>query len=175
MSPTPITSTATDRWLDRAAVGLCALWIFILISSGIIEPYVLWLHLFQCTIYGAAVALLLRGSKWGYGIAISIALIWDFYNLHTGFIFDAGFAEWRRFLRGGGIGHFVPWEATVGWFAHLALIAVLLWRWSRRGDRSPLDLAGLLAAFVGTYLYFGLLLFVFGRPFLGRYLKLFAP
>ncbi len=111
MSPTPITSTATDRWLDHAAVGLCAAWVFILISSAIIDRYVLWLHLFQSTIYAAAIAL----------------------------------------------------------------IAVLLWRWSRRGDRSALDLVGLLVALVGTYLYFGLLLFVFGRPFLGRYLRLFVP
>lgn len=175
MSPTPITTTSIDRALDRAAVGICALWIFILVSSGIIEPYVLWLHLFQGTIYGAAIWLIWRGSKWGYGIAISIAFIWDFSNLHTGFIFDAGFTEWRRFLRGGGIGHFVPWEATVGWFAHLALIALMIFRWWRRPDRSARDVAGLVAAFVGTYAYFGVLLFFFGRFFFGRYLRLFVP
>lgn len=164
-----------DRALDRAAVAICALWIFILNSSGIIEREVLALHLLQSTIYGAAILFILRGSKWGYGIAISIAFIWDFANLHTGFIFDAGFAEWRRFLRGGGIGRFVPWEATVGWFAHLALIALMIFRWCRRPDRSARDSAGLLAAFVGTYAYFGVLLFFFGRFFFARYLRLFLP
>lgn len=170
-SPTRIASTV----IDRAAIAICALWIFILISSGIIERYVLWLHLFQWTIYGAAIFLIWRGSKWGYGIAISIAIIWDFANLHTGFIFDAGFAEWRRFLRGGGIGKFVPWEATAGWFAHLALIALCVWAWERRPDRGARDVVGLLVAFIGTYVYFGVMLFFFGQFFFARYVRLFVP
>ena len=38
--------------------------------------------------------LSLRGSKWGYGIGISIAFLWDFYNLFTGFVFRAGVRQW---------------------------------------------------------------------------------
>jgi hypothetical protein len=164
-----------EQALDRAAVAICALWIFILISSGLIEREVLVLHLFQWTIYGVAIVLILRGSKWGYGIAASIAFIWDFGNLHTGFIFDAGFREWRAFLQGRGIGHFVPWEATVGWFAHLLLIAVVFVRWTLRPDKRGRDAAGLLAAFVATYTTFGIMLFCFGQFFFHRYLMLFVP
>jgi hypothetical protein len=69
----------------------------------------------------------------------------------------------------------VPWEATVGWFAHLALIAAVFARWMRRPDRSPRDVAGLAVAFAGTHAGFGLMLFLFGRPFLPRYLALFVP
>jgi hypothetical protein len=161
--------------LDRAAIATCAVWIFILISSGVIERQVLVLHLLQWTIYGAAIALLARGSKWGYGIAISIALIWDFGNLHTGFIFDAGFREWRTFLRTGRIVRFVPWEATIGWFAHLALIGLCVSAWWRRPDRRARDAAGLAVSFAATYVYFGALLYFFGRPFFSRYLHLFLP
>jgi hypothetical protein len=163
-----------DKALDRAAVGLCAVWIFILLSSGIIEREVLVLHCFQSMIYGAAIVLILRGSKWGYGIAASMAFIWDFANLHTGFIFSAGFREWGAFLRGRGIAHFVPWEATVGWFAHLLLIAIVLLRWTLRPDKRGRDAAGLLAAFVATYTTFGIMLFFFGRTWLPRYLALFV-
>ena len=161
--------------LDRVAVALCAVWIFILLSSGIIEREVLVLHCFQSMIYAAAIALILRGSKWGYGIAASIAFIWDFANLHTGFVFDAGFREWSAFLHGRGIAHFVPWEATVGWFAHLLLIAIVFVRWTLRPDKRGRDAAGLLAAFVATYASFGVMLFFFGQFFFHRYLMLFVP
>jgi hypothetical protein len=162
------------RILDRITIALCALWIFILISSGIIERYVLVLHLFQSLIYVTAIALILRGSKWGYGIGISIAFIWNFANLFTGFVFKAGFAEWRRFLSGAGIAHFVPWEATIGWFAHVALILVLVARWALRPDKRVRDAAGLVVSSVGTYAAFGVMLYFFGRPFLDRYLRLFV-
>ena len=59
MSPTRTTS-----------IAISALWIFILISSGLIERYVLVLHVFQSLIYIAAIALIARGSPWGYAIAI---------------------------------------------------------------------------------------------------------
>jgi hypothetical protein len=103
-----------------------------------------------------------------------MAFIWDFANLHTGFIFSAGFREWGAFLRGRGIAHFVPWEATVGWFAHLLLIAIVLVRWTLRPDKRGRDAAGLLAAFVATYTTFGIMLFFFGRTWLPRYLALFV-
>ena len=152
------------------SIAISALWVGILLSSGIIEPYVFWLHIVQSLIYVAAIVLIWRGSAWGYGIAVSVAFIWDFANLHTGFIFDAGFKEWRAFLRGGGIGHFVPWEATVGWFAHIALFLLGGYEILRRRA-----LAKLAASFVGTYVYFGVCLFFFGKFFFARYVRLFLP
>src|SRR5438067_1028479 len=53
MSPTRTTS-----------IAISALWIFILISSGLIERYVLVLHIFQSLIYLAAIVLIAqRRSK----------------------------------------------------------------------------------------------------------------
>ena len=160
--------------LDGIAIAICAFWVFVLISSGLIEREVLALHLLQWTIYGAAIFLIARGSKWGYGIAISIAFIWDFANLHTGFIFDLGFRVWREFLHTGRIERFVPWEATIGWFAHLALIAICIAAWRGRPDRRARDIAGLMASFAATYVYFGVQLYFFGQFFFPRYLRLFV-
>lgn len=163
-----------DRALDRIAIACCAYWILLLIGSGILERYVLVLHLFQWLMYGASIALVLRGSKWAYGVGIATAFIWDYYTLFTGFIFDAGFSEWRNFLHGRGIAHLVPWAATIGWFAHLVLIAALLIRYLRREDRRALDGAGFVASFAGIFAYYAAIMFLFGRSFLPRLLRIFG-
>ncbi|HET7787748.1 MAG TPA: hypothetical protein VFL36_17385 [Myxococcales bacterium] len=160
---------------DSIAIAICALWIFILLSSGLIEREVLVLHVLQSAIYAAALALIARKSKWGLGIAASIAFIWDYGNLHTGFIFDLGFRVWRGFLHTGHIERFVPWEATIGWFAHLLLIAACIAAWGQHADRRPRDIAGFVVAFAATYVYFGVILYFFGRFFFARYLRLFLP
>src|SRR5258708_7328286 len=51
------------------------------------------LHVLQSLIYVTVIWLSLQRSKWGYAIGISIALIWNSYNLFTGFVFRAGFRQ----------------------------------------------------------------------------------
>jgi hypothetical protein len=163
-----------DRALDRAAVALCGLWILILLSSGFLEPEVLTLHLFQSLIYVAIVILVWQGSKWATGLGISIAFLWNDFNLHTGFVFDAGFRRWRELLHGQGVQNFVQLMAPVAFFAHVLLIAVLGARYLRRGDKRGLDAPGFGVAFVVTFAYFAIILSLYGPEFLPRFLDLFA-
>jgi hypothetical protein len=163
-----------DRALDRTALALCGLWIAILLVSGFLETEVLVLHLFQSLIYVAVAALLLYGSKWAEGVGISIALIWDKVNLHTGFVFDAGFRRWRELFHGDGISNFVQFLAPIAFFAHVALIFVLAVRYLRRRDKRMLDAPGFCVAFVVTFAYFAIILSLYGPQFLPRFLDLFA-
>src|SRR5471030_689121 len=52
--------------------------------------------------------------KWGDGIGISIAFLWDFYNVFTGFVFRAGFHQWSLLLHGNAPTNFVQFRSEVG-------------------------------------------------------------
>ncbi len=93
----------TNRsWLDWSIVAACLIFIGVLALSGYVERDVLVLHALQSLIYVTVICLSLQHSKWGYAIGISIAFIWNFYNLFTGFVFRAGFRQWGLLLHGKG-------------------------------------------------------------------------
>jgi hypothetical protein len=163
-----------DRALDRMAVAICALWIAILLFSGVAEPSVLTLHLFQSAIYVAVILLIFVKSKWAFGVGISIALIWNDYNLHTGFVFRAGFQRWRELFAGEGVKNAVQLMAPVAFFAHVLLIAVLAVRYFRRRDKQLLDAPGFGVSFVVTVAYFAIILSLYGPQYLPKFLDLFA-
>jgi hypothetical protein len=138
-----------DRLLERAAVAICCLWIARLLFSGAAEPEVLTLHLFQSAIYLAVIVLVLRKSKWAFGLGISIALIWNDYTLHAGF-------------------------SPVDFFAHALLMAVLALRYFRRRDKQLLDAPGFGVSFVVSVAYFAIILSLYGPQYLPKFLGLFA-
>jgi hypothetical protein len=163
-----------DRALDRIAVAICGLWIAILLFSGFAEPIVRTLHLFQSAIYVAVILLIFRKSKWAFGVGISIALVWNDYNLHTGFVFRAGFQRWRELLTGQGVKNAVQLLAPVAFFAHVLLIIVLAARYFRRRDKQLLDAPGFGVSFVVTVAYFAVILSLYGPQYLPKFLDLFA-
>jgi hypothetical protein len=59
--------TAQDRWIYRAIVSSCVLFIFILALAAVFDPTIRWLHLFQALIYVAVILLARERSAWGYG------------------------------------------------------------------------------------------------------------
>ena len=152
--------------LDWLIVTLCLIFILVLLSSGYFEHDVLVLHLFQSLIYVAVIVLSLKHNKWGYGIGISMAAFWNYYNLHTGFVFDAGFREWTSFLRSGHITNPVYWVAPVAWFDHLALILCLVWAYIRSPNKKVTDIGILLGSFAISVGYFVLIIALFWPQFL---------
>jgi hypothetical protein len=163
-----------DRALDRAAIAICGSWIAILLVSGFAEPLVRTLHLFQSAIYVAVIILVLRKSKWAFGLGISIALIWDDFNLHTGLVFRAGFERWGELFAGHGVKNAMQLMAPVAFFAHLLLIVVLAVRYSRRRDKQLLDAPGLGVCFVVAVAYFAIILSLYSPEYLPKFLDLFA-
>ena len=148
--PSAFSPSRPEFWILLASL----IFIGVLLESGYFEREVLVLHLFQSLIYVAVITFALRGSKWGYGIGLSIAAIWNLYNTFSGFVFDAGFREWSRFLSSGRISNPVTFVAPIAWFDHLLLAIAILWAYLAQVKKRLSDLLVLAASFLVTALYF---------------------
>jgi hypothetical protein len=167
--PETLTSPA-DRFLRGAIVGLCALWILVLMGISFFDRKVFVLHVFQSLLYAAVIAFTLKGRKWGYAVGVTIALIWNGYNLSAGTVFGAGFRVWGGFLRGAGVEDMVLFLAPPLWFAHLALVLAIAFAYARRTDRRRSDVVGFLVGAAATVAYFAAIIGLFGTQFVQRLL-----
>lgn len=158
----------THTTLDRTIVVLCVAFISILLLSGYFEREVLLLHLFQSLVYVAVMVLSLRQNKWGYGIAIAIATLWNSFNTFSGFVFTAGFRQWAVFLDHGRVTDPVHLLAPLAWFDHVALIACSGWAYVRLPQKRLSDIAILLGSFLAVSMYFVAIIAVFWPQFLNH-------
>jgi hypothetical protein len=154
--------------LEAWIVSACLIFVGVLALSAFLERDVLRLHILQSFIYVAVIWLTLRGSKWGDGIGISIAFLWDFYNVFTGFVFRAGFHQWSLLLHGKAPTNLVQFSAPIAFFDHLVLIGLLAYSYAGRADRRWSDALGGLAALAGTFLYFAGIIALSWPQFLPR-------
>ena len=159
---------AKRSWLDRSIVASCLIFIGVLALSAYVEHDVLVLHVLQAVIYVAVIWLSLQHNKWGYAIGISIAFIWDFYNRFTGFVFRAGFRQWSLLFHGRAVTNIVQFSAPIGWFDHLLLIALLSMAYVRLNERRWSDALRMLAALVGTFVYFATIIALTWPQFIPR-------
>jgi hypothetical protein len=155
--------------LDSWIVFACLVFIGVLALSGAIEHDVLTLHILQSLIYFTVIGLSLRHSKWGYAIGISISLIWDFYNLFTGFVFRAGFRQWSLLLHGRPATNLVQLSAPVAWLDHILLIVLLIAAYTRLPDKRWSDILRAIAAFAGTLFYFAGIIALTWPQFIPRF------
>jgi hypothetical protein len=156
----------THTKLDRTIVVLCAAFISILLLSGYFEREVLVLHAFQSLIYVAVIVLSLRENKWGHGVGISIAVLWNTFNTFSGFVFVAGFRQWAVLLSQGRVTNPVHLLAPLAWFDHVALIACLGWAYTRLPQKKLSDIGILLGSFLAVMMYFIAIIAVFWPQFL---------
>jgi hypothetical protein len=154
--------------LDRAIVALSAGFILVLMFSGYFEREVLILHLFQSLIYVAIAVLAWRHSKWGYAVGISVPLLWNLYNIKSGFVFDAGFAQWSAWLQTGRITDPVKWIAPIAWFDHALLIMACVWAYLRLPNKRPSDALVFVTGSVTAIGYFAGILALWGSRYLTR-------
>src|SRR5256885_16986078 len=83
---TPQRRLGAPEWLILIGASL---FIAVLALSAYWEADIRWLHFFQAWMYVAAIALSMRGNRWGYFIGISAAGLWNYANLvATTFFFN---------------------------------------------------------------------------------------
>jgi hypothetical protein len=153
--------------LDIAIAALSILFIIILLLSGYFERDVLVLHLFQSFIYVAIIILSLKHNKWGYGTAISIAAVWNTFNIFSGF-FSAGVHQWEIFLSARRVTNPVNLVAPPAGLAHLALIVCSAWAYARLPNKKIGDIWILFGSCVLSVGYLFVMIALLWSQFLPR-------
>jgi hypothetical protein len=124
---------ATHVWIPIGA----AVFTVALIVSALVVPQLRLLHILQALIYVAVVILARRGSMWGVGAGVTIAVAWNSLNLFVTHNMQRGAVVFWSFLRTGEIGALlqapagtlpglVPVMVLLGGIGHFILIAACL-------------------------------------------------
>ncbi|HUJ61163.1 MAG TPA: hypothetical protein VLX92_21815 [Kofleriaceae bacterium] len=158
----------TDHRLRVAIAVACAAFIAVLLGSAYLEHDIIVLHAFQALIYVATAGLCWRRHKLGYAIGLTIAVVWNAYNLFVSGFIQAGFHELHRIAAGERVTSAMNLIGGLGGIDHFALIALLIWAYARHPDRRPRD-AWLVPASAALVVgYFLAILAVFWPEFFRR-------
>jgi hypothetical protein len=143
----------TPEWL--VLIGGCC-FIFVLGISAFWETDIRWLHFFQAWMYIATIALVLRGSRWGYFIGISAAGLWDYANIFATSFFFNGLQQLSQWTHTRDLARPDLAIAVPAWFSNLLLIIGCVWAYSRLPTRALADAAKFVLAFALTTGFFAL-------------------
>ena len=151
-----------------------ATFIVLLALSAWWEADIRWLHLFQAAMYVVTIVLVLRGSRWGHFLGLSIAGFWDYVNVFGTSFFFNGLEEISRWAR---TGHARPdlLIAVPAWFSNLLVVIGCAWAYARFPRKSAADLGRLLVAFVLATGYFAADMAVFQPRYLSMFPRLLHP
>jgi hypothetical protein len=164
-------------------IGAPEWWIFVgggffivmLAVSALWEADIRWLHFFQAWMYIAAIALALRGSRWGLFIGISAAGLWDYTNVFaTSFLLN-GLEQLSQWLHTGRLARPDLLISVPAWLSNLLVVVGCLWAYSRRLDKSPGDLGRFLLAFALTTGFFAADIALCQPRYLGIFPQLLHP
>lgn len=154
------------RWL--ILLGASA-FIVVLAVSAFWEADIRWLHFFQAWMYIAAIALALRGNRWGYFIGFSAAGLWDYANLFATTFFFNGLQQLGQWMHTGQLVRPDLLIAVPAWLSNFLVVVGCAWAYQRLLNKTPSDLARLAIAFLLTTGFFAADMALF-QP---RYLSLF--
>lgn len=119
----PATESAWARiWVPVGA----GVFVLALIVSAAVVPQLRLLHFFQALIYVALVLLARRGSAWGFGAGVAVAVAWNSLNLFATHLIPAGTEELWLLLRTGETHRLDTLMVLVGGVGHLILIVACL-------------------------------------------------
>jgi hypothetical protein len=158
-------SKAAD-WAVSAGAGV---FIFILSLSAYWEADIRWLHFFQSWMYLAAIALIWRGSKWGYFVGFGAALFWNYTTLFVNTFLKNGWEQARILVQSGHLPRPDLLLAVPGWAGNLAVLVGCSIGYWLAADKRWTDLFRCAAGFALTLAFFALIVATF-QP---RYLPLF--
>jgi hypothetical protein len=162
----------TPKWLILTGGGV---FILMLGVSAYWEADIRWLHVFQAAMYVVALALALRGDRWGYFIGFSAAGLWVYANLFATTFFLNGLQQVSIWFRTGHLGRPDLAIAVPAWLANFAVVVGCAWAYSRLGSKSLSDLGRLGVAFVLTTGFFALDMFIFQPRYLGLFPRMLHP
>ena len=143
------------EWLIAIGGGI---FILVLGISAVFVPDVRWLHVFQASIYIAAIFLSIRRSRWGYFIGISAAGLWNYATFFTSPLFVD---VWHR------LGRPDVLIQGSGWLGNLLIIIGSVWAYAWRPDRSPADIGRFVVAFILTTAWLAVAVAIFSPGRLG--------
>lgn len=132
-------------WLN--VIG-AILFIYALFYSAWLEPDIRWLHFFQSWMYIAALAFILRGSRWGYFIGFSIGAFWNYTGVFITTFVRSGFQNLSASMAKGHIQRPDQLIAIPAFLGNLLLIIGCLWAYTRLEDKRATDAWKLVVAFI---------------------------
>lgn len=154
------------RWLILTGASA---FIVVLAVSAFWEADIRWLHFFQAWMYIAAIALGLRGNRWGYFIGFSAAGLWDYANLFATTFFFNGLQQLGQWMHTGQLARADLLIAVPAWLSNFLVIVGCVWAYQRLPNKTVTDLVRLAIAFLLTTGFFAADMALF-QP---RYLSLF--
>ena len=149
-------------------IGGCV-FIVMLFVSAVFEADIRWLHFFQALMYVVAIALTLRGNRWGYFIGVFAAGLWGYTNLFVTTFLMSGLHNLSLSIHAGQLSRPDQVIAVPAWLGNFLVVAGCTWAYFRHTSDRKGDLLRFLVAFVLTTAYFAADMAIF-QP---RYLPLF--
>jgi hypothetical protein len=162
----------TPEWL--ILLGGSA-FVAVLALSAYWQNDIRWLHFFQAWMYIAAMALSLRGSRWGHFIGVSAAGLWDYTNIFATTFFFNGLEQLSIWVRTGHLARPDLLIAVPAWFSNLLVVAGCLWAYSRLREKPGGDIGRFLVTFALTTGFFALDMALFQPRYLGIFPRLLHP
>ena len=160
---TRVSRIGRPEWLIAIGGGV---FILALAISAVFEPGIRWLHVFQASIYVAAILLSLRRSRWGHFIGVSAAGVWAYAGAFASTLFaDLLEAPTRPDLILQGI----------AWIANLLVITGCVWAYSRRPSRPRADIGWLVVTFVLTTAFLAAAIAIFSPSYLDIFPRILHP
>jgi hypothetical protein len=115
-------SSSTLVWIPIGA----ALFLLALTISALVVPQLRLLHLLQAFIYVAIVILARRNSAWGFGVGVTIGVVWNSLNLFVTHLMQAGAVAFWSFVRTGQVRRLDTMMVTIGGIGHFILLIACL-------------------------------------------------
>jgi hypothetical protein len=156
------------------AVGGCV-FIVVLFVSAVFEADIRWLHFFQAWMYVVAIALTLRGNRWGYFVGFSAAALWDYTSLFVNNFFISGLRELSNWIESGHLTRPDQLIAVPAWVGNLLVVVGCGWAYYRHTTERKGDWLRLLVAFSLTTAFFAADMAIFQPRYLALFPRLLHP
>ena len=151
------------EWL--IAIG-GSVFILTLALSAVFVPDIRWLHLFQASMYVAAIVLSLRRIRWGHFIGVSAAGLWNYIGLFASTLFaDLRAHPARPDLL----------LECIAWLANLLVIIGCAWAYARQPGRSRVDVVRFVATFVIATAFLAAAIAIFSPRYLDIFPRMLHP